>query len=110
MKLRSTLILLIVGAALAAYVYFVENKRPDTREAQQAAGRVAQVDRDKVATIEIKNAEGKILLNKGENSEWTLSEPVKDRADSMAISQLFTSLETLRHDAKIDPEKKDQLK
>jgi ribosomal protein L20A (L18A) len=110
MKLRSTLILFIVGAALAAYVYFVENKRPDTREAQQAAGRVAQVDRDKVSTIEIKNPEGKILLKKGESSEWSLFEPVKDRADSMAISQLFTSLETLRHDAKIEPEKKDQLK
>jgi hypothetical protein len=51
--------------------------------------------------ISIKNAETKIELRKGENNVWMLNEPVKDRADSMAINQLFTTAEALKHDTVI---------
>lgn len=110
MKTRNTLLLLVICGALLAYVWFVERHRKSTRETAEAAGRVAEVDRDKINTVSIQNPDGAIELRKGSNNEWTIEKPVKDRADSMAISQLFTSLETLRHDAKIDPENKDQLK
>jgi hypothetical protein len=116
MKLRSTLILLVVGVALFSYVYFVENKRKSTRESTEASGRVAQIDRDKYNTVAIQNPDSKLELKKSEGNEWRLEfkgqgdEVIKDRADSTAVAQLFTSLETLRHDAKIDPENKDQLK
>ncbi|RYD73977.1 MAG: DUF4340 domain-containing protein, partial [Verrucomicrobiaceae bacterium] len=53
---------------------------------------------------------GTIELRKGNNNEWLIEKPVKDRADSMAVSQLFTTLETLRHDSTFPAENKDQLK
>lgn len=110
MKTRNTLLLLVICGALLAYVWFFERHRKSTRETAEAAGRVAEVDRDKINTISIQNPDGAVELRKGSNNEWTIEKPVKDRADSVAVSQLFTSLETLRHDAKIDPENKDQLK
>src|SRR5688572_17120752 len=110
MKSRNTLFLLLLCGALLAYVWFVERHRKSSREAADSAGRVAEVDRDKVNTVTIQNPDGTIELRRGSNNEWTIEKPVKDRADSMAISQLFTSLETLRHNAKIEPENKDQLK
>ena len=71
-------------------------------------------DRDKVNAISIKNTETKIELRKDEKGNWRLVEPVKDRADSMMINQLFTSAESVRHDATIGDGKKgaekDQLK
>lgn len=110
MKTRNTLFLLVIFAALFAYVGLFERNRKSTRERAEAAGRVAEVDRDKINTIAIQNPDGAIELRKGSNNEWTIEKPVKDRADSMVISQLFTTLESLRHDAKIDPENKEQLK
>jgi hypothetical protein len=113
MKLKNTLILLLIAGAIFAFIAFYEKHQPTTLEARERAGRVVQMDRDAVTEISIKNAETKIELRKGENNVWTLNEPVKDRADSMAINQLFTTAEELKHDAMIGDGKggeKDQLK
>jgi hypothetical protein len=106
MKLKNTLILLLIAGAIFAFIYFFEQKQPTTREAQDRASRVVQLDRDEINAIMIKNAETKIELRKQENSQWMLQEPVKDRADSMAVAQLFTSAESLKHDAVIGEEGK----
>lgn len=113
MKFRTTLILLVLAGALGAYLWFVEQHQQTTKEAQESSRQVVKVDRDKITGISIKNPEAKIELIKKDN-EWHLQEPLKDRADTMAISQLFTSLEMLKHDAIIrgdgkGPEK-DQIK
>ncbi|HEX8312416.1 MAG TPA: DUF4340 domain-containing protein [Chthoniobacteraceae bacterium] len=113
MKLKNTLILLLLAAVIFAFIALYEKHQPTTQEARERAGRVVQMDRDEVKEISIKNAETKIELRKGENNVWTLNEPVKDRADSMAINQLFTTAESLKHDAVIGDGKggeKDQLK
>jgi hypothetical protein len=76
--------------------------------------RVVEVDRDKINAVTIQNTDTKIELKKDANNAWQLESPVKDRADSMAINQLFTSIETLRHDAAIGADgkgaDKDQIK
>ncbi|MDQ3623375.1 MAG: DUF4340 domain-containing protein, partial [Verrucomicrobiota bacterium] len=100
MKFRSTLILLLLAAGLFAYIWFVERNRPTTREAREQSQRVAKIDRDEFDAISIKSPEDKLELRKKDNV-WFLEEPVKDRADSMAINQLFTTVETLKHDAAI---------
>ena len=114
MKLRNTLILLLIAGGIFGYIWFVERNRPTTREALERSRRVVEFDRDRINVISIKNPDAKIELRKNENGVWQLEEPVKDRADSMAITQLLTTVETLRHDAVLGEEgnalNKDQMK
>lgn len=114
MKLKNTLLLLLLAGGLFAFIKFYESQQMSSREAQERAGKVASFDRDKVDAITIKNSESKIELRKDAKGTWWLEEPVKDRADSLAISQLFTTAESLRYDAVIGGDKKgaekDQLK
>lgn len=114
MKVKNTLLLLIFAGALFAFIKFYESKQLSTSEAQERAGNVIAFDRDKVNAISIKNSETKIELQKDAKGAWRLMEPVKDPADTMVINQLFTSAESLRHDAAIGDDKKgvakDQLK
>lgn len=101
MKFRSTLLLFLVAAGIFAYVWFVENKRPNAKEARERGERVTQIDRDKINSISIKNSETKIELRKKENGAWYLEEPIKDRADTSVLNQLFTTTESMKHDAVI---------
>lgn len=113
MKLKNTLILLVVAGAIYAFIHFYESKLPSTQEAAERAGRVVQFDRDKIKTITIKNTDTKIELEK-RDGVWFMEKPVKDRADSLAVSQLFTTAESLKSDQTIPPDKqsggKDPLK
>lgn len=113
MKFRSTLLLLVVAGALGSYIYFVERHRPSAKEAYEQHQKVLEVDRDRVNSVSIKNTETKIELRRKENNTWFLDDPVKDRADSMVMNTLFTTLESLKHSAVIGEGKgatKEQLK
>ena len=100
MKFRTTFILLLVAIGLGVYLKFVEPKLQSTQENQEHGREFVKVDRDKVNAISIKSAEAKVQLKKKDNV-WFIEEPLKDRADSMAISQLFTTLELLKYDSAI---------
>jgi len=105
MKLKNTLILLILAGAIYAFIHFYESGLPGTREAAERRGRVVEFDRDKIAKIAIKTNDTKIEFEK-KDGIWFLEKPVKDRADSVAISQLFTTAESLKSDESIPTEKK----
>lgn len=105
MKLKNTLLLLILAGAIFAFIYFYESGLPGTREAADRAGRVVEFDRDKITKIAIKTNDTKIEFEK-KDGFWFLEKPVKDRADSVAISQLFTTAESLKSDESIPTEKK----
>lgn len=112
MKLKNTLILLLVAGAIYAFIYFFESKQPTSQEATAKAGRVVTFDRDKITGITIKSTDIKIDLHKKDGS-WYIDAPIKDRADSMAISQLFTTAENLKSESAIPTDKsggKDMLK
>ena len=111
MKSRSTLILIVLGAALAAYLYFYDRYQKSSEEVAGDATRIAIVDRDKINSISIRNPEGKIELRKHDDAQWYMEEPVKDRADSTVVAQLFTGIETFRSENSIPLDKgKEQLK
>ena len=105
MKLKNTLILLVLAGAIYAFIHFYESGLPGTREAAERRGRVVEFDRDKIAKIAIKTNDTKIEFEK-KDGIWFLEKPVKDRADSVAISQLFTTAESLKSDESIPTEKK----
>jgi hypothetical protein len=114
MKLKNTLILLLIAMGAFAYIWFVERHQKSTRELAEDGNVVAKFDRDKVDTVTIKSTEGKIELKKDHKSVWQLVEPIKDRADSLALHQLFTDAESLKFVEKIDENgkgvSKDKLK
>lgn len=102
MKLKNTLLLLLLAMGAFAYIWFVDRHQKGTRELEADSTLVAAIDRDQIDAIDIRSTEGKIDLRKDEKGAWNIVEPVKDRADAMAIAQLFTEAESLRHVARID--------
>jgi hypothetical protein len=106
MKLKNTLFLLILAGAIYAFIHLYESKQPTSKEAAERAGRVVQFDRDKIDKIVLKTNDSKIELEK-KDGVWFMEKPVKDRADAMAISQLFTAAESLKSDSSIPTDKKD---
>jgi hypothetical protein len=99
MKLRNTLILVVLCVGLFAYIKFYDSKQLTTDEQRENKGRVLNVNRDKVDAVTIRNSEGVIEFKKRADGTWMIESPVKDRAESLAMSTLFTSLEGLRMDA-----------
>ena len=99
MKTRNTLILLALLCGLFVYVKWVDPKFEGTNARNEKKGRPVQIDRDSVTAVIIRNSEGTLQLTKSPDGNWLIDAPVKDRADSLAMSTLFTSLEGLRMDA-----------
>ncbi len=102
MKLKNTILLMILALGAFAYIWFVERHEKTTKQLAEEGNRVLKFDRDKINDIVIKSNEAKIELKKDDKGVWQLIEPVKDRADSMALSQLFTESEALKYVEKID--------
>ena len=77
MKLKHTIILLVLALGMAAYVQFVDKKIPTTKEAQEKKGRLFDFDRDKITAIAIKTPENKIELKKT-GQDWRVEIPILD--------------------------------
>src|SRR4051794_22562625 len=99
MKTRNTLVLLVLLAGLFVYLKWFDKNFEGTDAKNEKKGKVVQVDRDSITSVTIRNSEGTLQLTKSPDGNWLLESPVKDRVDSLAISTLFTSLESLRMDA-----------
>ena len=113
MKPKNTLALLAVAAVIFGFIWFWEKNWVTTQGAAENAGRVVQFNRDKINAITIRNTGTTIELRKTRDGAWTMEKPLKDRADAMAVNQLFTTAEALKSEALASDEKgatKDQLK
>ncbi len=92
MKTRTTILLLIVVLALAAYIKYYESQQLNTAEAIQHRQNVVNFDRPKITGIVIQNGDDKIEL-KWEDKRWRIEAPFKDQADAGVVYNLLTSLE-----------------
>jgi hypothetical protein len=97
MKLKTTIVLLVIVAAVAAFIKFYESKRPNTEEATRQAGNVLSFDREKLDGIIIQNGDDKTELRRHDN-KWRVESPIKDLADNAALSTLISDLENWRKD------------
>ncbi len=97
MRIRTTLVLLAIVVAVAAFIKLVESKRPNTEEAQRQAGNVLNFDRDKLEGIIIQNGDDKTELRLRDN-KWRVESPIKDQADNGAVSALISELESWHKD------------
>ena len=100
MKSKTTLILLVITAAVFAYMFFYERKAPTTEEAKRQAQNVVNFSREKIDGIVIQNGDDKIDLRR-RGKKWRLETPIKEQADSSLIENLLLDLESWQKDATI---------
>lgn len=91
MKTRTTVILLVIVLAVAAYIRFYERNQPNTEEANRRAQNVITFDRDAIDGLMIQNGDDRIELRKDKN-KWRMESPVKDQADSSVAERILSDL------------------
>src|SRR6187431_2018056 len=92
MKSRNTIILLVLCVGMFAYIQFFHKKILTPEQREQRRTKPVQLERDKIDAITLRNAEGTFEFKKREGN-WYLDTPVKDRAETMNITALLTSVE-----------------
>src|SRR5207245_10406478 len=102
MKSKTTLILLVITAAVFAYMFFYERKALTTEEAKRQAQNVVNFSREKIDGIVIQNGDDKIDRRR-RDKKWRLETPIKEQADSSLIENLLLDLESGQNDASIPP-------
>ncbi len=93
MKLSKVSLYLLILAALAAYVYFVEIRhKGQERSREEKAEKLIDLDKEKIVHVGLITAEkGNIELEKpGEH--WVMTAPVRGKADAQAIEGLLNSI------------------
>ena len=110
MKFRGTLVLLVIAALLAGYIFFVESKKPSGEEIFRAEKKVFTFGFPSVQKAVIKNNSGTIVLKKT-GVEWNIIEPFAYPGDLARINKFLFDIEfspALRT-IKPDPELKKEL-
>jgi hypothetical protein len=94
MKARTTGVLLLITAALAAFIAGVERRAPD-RASRRAAARTAfRISPEAVRSLRIETTGG-VVRCVFEGGQWMMEEPVRAPADSGAVQRILYGLETL---------------
>lgn len=108
MKPRTLLVLTLLVATLAAFIWFFERELPSSEERAELADRVLPMEPDEVAAVAIEwNGRSVRLERRGGESgeeedapapppEWRLVEPYDARADEATVDTLLEALTGLR--------------
>ncbi len=94
MKPRTTLILLAVAIALAAFVFSLDRFSQNTRDRRERAAHVVEINRTGVDGITIQNGDLLIKL-KAQGDTWKMVAPWQDDADAEVIDQLLDAIQNL---------------
>lgn len=103
---KSLLLLVFVLAGLAAYIFFVESKKPEG-EAADVKPKVFSVTADKIGELSIKVANGDTTTLKKNGAAWEIVAPVTARADESELSIITTNLATLENARVVDEQPTD---
>ncbi|MGE0393270.1 MAG: DUF4340 domain-containing protein [Vicinamibacterales bacterium] len=99
--LKTTVFLGVVLAALAAYIFLVENRKPDGLPAKAKAW---TVDAATIVDVTIRSAAGDTTrLQKGANTgRWSMVEPVNANVDEAVVSSIVSGLAGLEIERVLD--------
>jgi hypothetical protein len=97
MKLRTTLVLLIVASALGVFIFALDRCSQSTRDRQERAAHIGRANRRDIRGITIQNGEETIRL-KADGDDWKMIAPWNDDADIGVIDQLLDALQGLHSD------------
>src|SRR3972149_3031615 len=97
MKFRTTIILVIIAAIGAAYIFLYDRKQYRTEEWVQRQQMVLPDYKiDQINKIELKNGKGSIVLESTDNVRWRMLQPLQLRADKAEIKDILSQFEFLR--------------
>ena len=96
-ELWKTYAALVVLAALAAYVFLVERKKPEGGDAKPKE-KVFTLDKAKVGELTIASTAGETIKLVREGTGWKMTAPAAVPADTAAVDSMISSLETLEID------------
>lgn len=92
MRFRGTLVLLVLGAALGAYLYFVEIKGGAKREeAKQQENRVWKFESNTIRQIDLITPAQHVTAVRSGDKEWKLTAPRPLDADSEELNRMASS-------------------
>lgn len=95
MRFRTTLLLLLVAAALGASIYFVEKLLPSTRELAEMKKGPVRFDPKKVTQIELESSGGDGVSLQWDGAQWWVRRPFNDLADPERVEKLMNELLTI---------------
>lgn len=94
MKLKTTIILLVVAIIGISYVFLYEKKQLPQEEWKRLQKKVIpDFKSSMIKKIEVNNESGKILLEREENGFWYIVEPQRLRADNSEINSILSEFE-----------------
>lgn len=99
-RFASTIVLVLVLAGLAGYIYFIDSKEePGSSDKEKVFGSVTA---DDIEEIQVKSADGENSRLQKSDGKWQLVEPVKAAADEGEASSLASSLASLEVNRVVD--------
>lgn len=94
MKLKTTIILLVVAIIGISYIFLYEKKQlPQEEWARLQKKVIPDFKSSIVKKIELNNENGKIVLEKAENDFWHIVEPLRLRADNSEVNSILSEFE-----------------
>ncbi|MBU1178668.1 DUF4340 domain-containing protein [Patescibacteria group bacterium] len=102
-KFQSTLVLVVVFAALLVFVYFVEKDREvkDEKEVAEETYNVIDIDKTQVKEIIFEQPDKKTRVIK-EGEGWKIIEPITYQARASKIDETLDTINKLEGNQKID--------
>lgn len=102
MRGRSFLFLVIVAAALGGYIYFVELKREPEPTTPTTREKVFTLEPGAIERLEVINASAEATALERKDTTWQVTAPESAEADTIEVSQVVSSIETLERSRVID--------
>lgn len=94
MKLKTTIILLIVAAIGISYVFLYEKKQLPQEEWERLQKKVLpDFKASMIKKIELNNESGKVVLEKTGDNYWHIVEPQKLRSDNSEVNSILSEFE-----------------
>jgi hypothetical protein len=95
MKLRTTLVLLIIAVALGAFIFGLDRWSRSTRERGERATHVVSVTRANIQGFTIRDGD-ELIRVRAEGDAWKMIAPWQDDADAGVVDQLLDAIQSLR--------------
>lgn len=107
MKLKHTIVALILVVAFGSYIYFFERKKPTTDQWKEKTKKVFDLKSEDIDKISINKAEENIfiLCEKRSKYHWQMKSPIEGRADKSEIETILSKIEFLSKERTIKREK-----
>ena len=107
MKLKTTVILLAVFAALLAFVLLFESKSKGKKEEEKKLVDLASADVEKIS---LKKEDETISFRRDEKGDWLITEPLEAKGDSNEVNRLAEDFSSLTFERLVEAEGADPAK